>query len=283
MEEFFAPIYGQDGEGKRKRPSAGETSAARAPSPSPCAHAAPPWRWSPAGHHWRVTSPRSAGRSWRASELRGKSYEDLHKLWWVCLKEKNALLTDRLYFTQVGVEMPDASRVRKVRKTMARIKRVLSERRQAVSRVLAEGTADVGEPLPAFSEETVDIKKFGRSYKVPVDHPYAQRPTRAEDRAWTSRQRRRDRYMARKAAFEAAKSAAEENLPEEVREWYKKRDAGLLAKGSIEDAIGRSEADTRFDHQEEGLDALRQAAAAEVHEAAKARAGEPGDGGDERA
>jgi large subunit ribosomal protein L47 len=36
-----------------------------------------------------------SGRSWTVQELRRKSWDDLHCLWWKCIKERNRLATER--------------------------------------------------------------------------------------------------------------------------------------------------------------------------------------------
>ena len=68
------------------------------------------------------------GRSWSASELRLKSFEDLHTLWWVCSHERLCLKAEQASAMKRGVKMYNPSRLYKVRKTMARIKQVLHER-----------------------------------------------------------------------------------------------------------------------------------------------------------
>jgi len=40
-----------------------------------------------------------------------KSWADLQVLWFVCLKERNMLLSERLYHRQVGQAAPDPHRL----------------------------------------------------------------------------------------------------------------------------------------------------------------------------
>ena len=47
------------------------------------------------------------GRPWFASELRHKSFKDLHTLWYVCLREKNLLATQKEEARRMGVTNPD--------------------------------------------------------------------------------------------------------------------------------------------------------------------------------
>lgn len=55
-----------------------------------------------------------AGRSWKASELRLKSWDDLQKLWYVLLKEKNMLMTQRQLLHSQNFRFPNPERIPKV-------------------------------------------------------------------------------------------------------------------------------------------------------------------------
>jgi len=77
---------------------------------------------------------RTAGKSWKARDLRNKSWDDLHKLWYVLLKERNLLQSEKLRLRAQAQSLPNPLRLAKVRKSMGGIKVVLSER--------ARGTED---------------------------------------------------------------------------------------------------------------------------------------------
>ena len=70
------------------------------------------------------------GRSWSVKELRRKSYDDLHKLWYVLYKERNMLLTEQQLSRTRQLIFPQPERFKKVQKSMGAIKQVLGERKR---------------------------------------------------------------------------------------------------------------------------------------------------------
>ncbi|XP_014227035.1 39S ribosomal protein L47, mitochondrial [Trichogramma pretiosum] len=71
------------------------------------------------------------GRSWRKGELRIKSNEDLHKLWYVLLKERNMLLTMEHACKEEYEIFPNPERIDKVAESMENIEAVVRERNEA--------------------------------------------------------------------------------------------------------------------------------------------------------
>ncbi|KAL4917267.1 mitochondrial 39-S ribosomal protein L47 (MRP-L47)-domain-containing protein [Aspergillus aurantiobrunneus] len=71
------------------------------------------------------------GRSWSIQELREKSWDDLHCLWWVCVKERNRIATSDLERKRLKAgygEWESEQRAKAVRVTQNGIKHVLRER-----------------------------------------------------------------------------------------------------------------------------------------------------------
>uniref|UniRef100_A0A060SZ54 Large ribosomal subunit protein uL29m n=1 Tax=Blastobotrys adeninivorans TaxID=409370 RepID=A0A060SZ54_BLAAD len=78
----------------------------------------------------------NTGRAWTVQELRRKSFDDLHTLWYVCLKERNILLREsQIYKTLAGPQAESNDRYKtiseEIRNTMWRIRHVLAERHRA--------------------------------------------------------------------------------------------------------------------------------------------------------
>lgn len=72
----------------------------------------------------------TVGRQWSVKELRRKSYEDLHRLWYVLYKEKNVLLTEQQLSRRRQLIFPQPERFKKVQKSMGAIRQVLGERKR---------------------------------------------------------------------------------------------------------------------------------------------------------
>ncbi|KAJ2373668.1 54S ribosomal protein L4 mitochondrial [Coemansia sp. RSA 2607] len=102
------------------------------------------------------------GRAWSASELRQKSWEDLQKLWYVVLKERNVLASQKEETQRLGIPaqfFSNKARIIKCKKTMARIKSVLTEREIAWRKASEENSTASTEAANSVTEkEPVEAK-----------------------------------------------------------------------------------------------------------------------------
>lgn len=114
------------------------------------------------------------GRRWHVSDLRQKSNEDLHKLWYVLLKEMNMLQTVKAEAKNLQVPMPNPERIMKVKKSMAQIKIVIGERETALKKLEALGyvsekeqsLSNDGEQIMANNNDTTLNETSEKSEKI---------------------------------------------------------------------------------------------------------------------
>jgi len=105
------------------------------------------------------------GRAWKVEELRKKSWEDLHALWWKCCRERNMIATSQLELerTELGFGRRELeNRDEEVRKTMGAIRHALTERyytwedAQQVARSDPEIDMNAGEEGQAYNPSAYD-------------------------------------------------------------------------------------------------------------------------------
>ncbi|KAK9869655.1 hypothetical protein WA026_003403 [Henosepilachna vigintioctopunctata] len=114
--------------------------------------------------NWGVPEVKS-GRGWTKDDLRIKSNEDLHKLWYILLKERNMLLTMEEEAKEQVKLFPSPERLDKVRDSMKNLEDVVRERNKAYH--LLETGKDGERPVEKY------INPFGmnatkRLYEYPL-------------------------------------------------------------------------------------------------------------------
>eukprot|EP00754_Rhynchopus_humris_P035459 Rhum_TRINITY_DN16989_c0_g1::Rhum_TRINITY_DN16989_c0_g1_i1::g.164966::m.164966 len=88
--------------------------------------------------HGFTQPPPNPGRSWTSEELQGKSYEDLRRVWFTCLKERNQLMSIELHYQmqeETLGEFPHPDRLDRVAVTMRRVSETLENRHDVANKV----------------------------------------------------------------------------------------------------------------------------------------------------
>ncbi|XP_013783479.1 39S ribosomal protein L47, mitochondrial-like [Limulus polyphemus] len=106
--------------------------------------------------NWGAQEVKS-GRAWRKDDLRIKSNADLHKLWYVLLKERNMLKTVEHAAKTEWQLFPSPERIDKVEESMKNLEEVVRERNRAYYML------ETGETGERPSEIRID--PFGNEYK----------------------------------------------------------------------------------------------------------------------
>ncbi|KZV70212.1 MRP-L47-domain-containing protein [Peniophora sp. CONT] len=182
---------------------------------------------------------KSFGRGWRAEELRRKSFKDLHTLWYVIARERNLLATQAAELHRAGgTLMPPMvrSRIDQCRKSHARIKQVLNERRLAyegAAAILRAENPTAASPLtPSASTSTSPTAPVSTLEKITLSS-LALRPDEARAVA-----KRVDQAEKRVEAKKARWSAAKKRAQREKKDGSKEVNVQVMDAGTVADRAG---------------------------------------------
>ncbi|KAL8643437.1 MAG: hypothetical protein Q9226_008375 [Calogaya cf. arnoldii] len=118
------------------------------------------------------------GRPWVVEELRHKSWEDLHSLWWVCCKERNLLATQAYERERLKAGYGEAElleRDRAVRQTQKAIKHALTERYYAFEEARRVAVADPEVDLHAEPGTQAYLPIYSDQAALEPEYPVDQR------------------------------------------------------------------------------------------------------------
>jgi large subunit ribosomal protein L47 len=101
---------------------------------------------------------KNLGRAWTVGELRNRDWDTLHQLWWVCVKERNRLATEKIERDRLDAgygDLENEQRDKTVQNTMKAILDTLSERHQAYTEAL-----DIAKQDPNIDLSRTDGPQF---------------------------------------------------------------------------------------------------------------------------
>lgn len=174
-----------------------------------------------------------SGSSWSKSLLRKKSIEDLHKLWYVLLKERNMLNTLEFHCIDEDEPMPGPDRLEKVAESMSNLRDVIEEREHARN-MLLHGTTD--KRISEWRKSPLGTYYLHRKKEhfIPEELQLIRRRDNREDMAYfdgrleemhlrmeETRMKRRDQYNFKIRLKWNALRRSNPDLPAKVPKWYK--------------------------------------------------------------
>jgi len=135
------------------------------------------------------------GRPWTLEELRLKSNTDLHKLWYVCLKERNMLLTMEHAHKIRNRALPNPERIDRVNETMENIEKIVHERNDAYLRLeTGEGADPPERKVTSFvgftykKQATEHILPHEITGDIEYEVPYLSEEAHITQKLWAEKQ-----------------------------------------------------------------------------------------------
>lgn len=116
----------------------------------------------------------TSGRPWAVSELRRKSYDDLHSLWYVCLKEINKLKREGVIYSEMGSTRENTINniVDSILSSMKHIRHVLTERQASVRNAQSIFAHEKEQFLNEFKEEFLNASNedvAGKEWQMKIE------------------------------------------------------------------------------------------------------------------